>query len=378
MDTMSKLAHHCPTPVHRDDLTVSATPGLDARVHHKVRPGRVSVVFGQPRLLSRRLGMCIDEYNVKTRTELPNTRVRVPRSTVQMARMRGCVLHTTIPLIDCTQTVRTRTEVQLLNNTMQTVPHAKGPHAGNSVEKHWRGNRKAATRETSHSTQPCGTTHFMLRNGCGDDGCGGDGCGGDGFGGDGCGGGGYCGGNGCGGGGCCVCTRALCGARELAWAGLHFACVVALVAQDDPPSPPVRVGPNPGMGGAVHSRVHAPSGQPQCSSTTKITIVSPERAHTHVSFQTCAQTTPHRTRIAGICGTRWDMPASRRALTMFCTAFKRLLVTALQVSVRQQARDGRSPATDGCADKRAGADKRRAGGHGYNPLQERVCRQNSK
>ena len=98
MDTMSKLAHHCQTPVHRDDLTVSATPGLDARVHHKVRPGRVSVVFGQPRLLSRCLGMCIDEYDVKTRTELPNIRVRVPRSTVQMARMRAAHYHSSYRL----------------------------------------------------------------------------------------------------------------------------------------------------------------------------------------------------------------------------------------------------------------------------------------
>ena len=47
------------------------------------------------------------------------------------------------------------------------------------------------------------------------------------------------------------------------WAGMGghtFAPVVALSALEDPPSPPVRVGPIPGMGGAVHSRVHDPSG----------------------------------------------------------------------------------------------------------------------
>ena len=51
-----------------------------------------------------------------------------------------------------------------------------------------------------------------------------------------------------------------------AWAGVSghtWARVVALAVLEDPPSPPVRAGPINVMGRAVHSRVHALSGQPR-------------------------------------------------------------------------------------------------------------------
>ena len=131
------------------------------------------------------------------------------------------------------------------------------------------------------------------------------------------------------------------------------------------------------MGRALRSRVHTLSGQHQRPDRSVMVIALPVRARVHVSCQTGAQSTPHHARIATRCGTHWDVLASKGALTMFSTAFKRLLVAALHVSVRQRARDGWSPASDGRVGERAGADKRIIGGQGYNQLQERICRQNS-
>ena len=78
-----------------------------------------------------------------------------------------------------------------------------------------------------------------------------------------------------------------------------FARVVALAAQEGPPSPPVGVGRIHVMRGAIHSRVHTPSGQSIAPDDAVVQIVLPVRVRALVGRQTRAQTNPYRTRIAG-------------------------------------------------------------------------------
>ena len=77
----------------------------------------------------------------------------------------------------------------------------------------------------------------------------------------------------------------------------------------------------PGCGGGTHpqdgqglalssARPLRPPGHAQ--NVPKMRIASPVRAQARVSRQTLAHTTPHRARIAGICGARWGVLVSTR------------------------------------------------------------------
>ena len=57
----------------------------------------------------------------------------------------------------------------------------------------------------------------------------------------------------------CCCVR--CAGREVSRKARTFASDVALAVKEGPPTPPVRAGPIQAMGRAMHSRVHALSGQ---------------------------------------------------------------------------------------------------------------------
>ena len=79
----------------------------------------------------------------------------------------------------------------------------------------------------------------------------------------------------------------------------HFACGDTLAERDDPPNPPVRTGLIHMMNRATHLQVHARPGWHPCVETG---FESPARRYVLVSRKLHTQTTPHRVRIAGICG----------------------------------------------------------------------------